>query len=383
MIDVEWQRMLQTTCYGHIDEVMIVSTKQKAVQKTMYASSQLHIQSLKNEAQLLAKCNSPYVPKLIDLHVEENQTTLTITYVGQKSIDQARKKWSYLMQVLTQIQHIHQLGYLYIDHKPAHWRVDQHHSYLIDFNACIPLHQTKVHLSSQRVKQVSQKEDLRLFIHAFRSIYRRLWLVGHPKSVFSLRWRLWCLRLCPCLFLSILFWFGQPSHLYRIWPSYDHLMATWHQAIQHKSERQVWFEWVQHHFIHPASLQDKRTVLFCFRHIQKYDDQEGLIWLEAHISPTTYAYQLALCHPDSSRYLSRALKQSLSESQLTKIYELAVQYDVLVHPGPIPVRPRGRLAYARYTIVHYLKTQQWLALPSQPIQSEAYQSILALRKELT
>ncbi|OLU36389.1 protein kinase domain-containing protein [Ileibacterium valens] len=118
---------------------------------------QILLQQAKREIDLLSKASMDGFPILEDLENNCEHLILYETYIEGKNLNEwlkdrpsKKRRKKVFLEVCARIEHCHELGYLYMDLKPEHILVGENdQTWLIDFNAIIPIGSTQVILSNE------------------------------------------------------------------------------------------------------------------------------------------------------------------------------------------------------------------------------------------
>ena len=166
-------------------------------------STPVLIHQLKTEIHILSLLNDVHVPQLSDVILSHDSMSLIETKIDGIRLDQIQNRWTVLryrkrwaLELMHLLETLHQFGFLYIDVKKENLIVSKNHLFLIDFNACIPIHSVQACMASPsneapELKTKSRKE-VYTDIYALGSLMTSFYHFGFPKI-----WIRKCMRVTP------------------------------------------------------------------------------------------------------------------------------------------------------------------------------------------
>ncbi|MBB5183578.1 protein kinase domain-containing protein [Catenisphaera adipataccumulans] len=294
-------RFLDRTLYSNVCLARDQVTGRFVVTKSILKSADpLRIHQFHVEIDVLTQIQDPFVPEIMDALETENEFMMTQTYIEGTSLNKmpVKERYRYRNQIVTEslerLESVHRIGFVYMDLKPEHliWR--DHHLYLIDFNACIPIGSRQAILSSYP-ELVRRQEKLdfcldhqalalmlkTLYPHSFgfRLLFRILHR-GGLRSARSVRRFLRTVKIGSrimmvslCLVLSV---FGlsdmvlkpDPLTKYRLLPNSERFMNAYFYTLEQKSgtaeekAQENLYQWIENNWIDDSVYKDPHTALF-------------------------------------------------------------------------------------------------------------------------
>ncbi|MDO4466328.1 MAG: protein kinase family protein [Bacillota bacterium] len=137
------------------DQITGKTCIQKSVSKN---ASPLIIHQFHIEVDILSSLHHPLIPEIMNVYADSRNLFLIESYIPGKDFSYHKRHFSllfhlqktkYMLEIIDILQHIHEIGYLYIDLKPRNLLLYKNRVYLIDFNACIPMHSTQAVFASK------------------------------------------------------------------------------------------------------------------------------------------------------------------------------------------------------------------------------------------
>ena len=302
------------------------------------------------EIDVLSKLNSAYVPSLVDVFIENEDTYLVQTYIdgfNLKEYMQQRKfllfKFRILFSMIQILNEIHKIGYLYIDLKPENVIVFQHHYYLIDFNACIEKNSRIAIMASksncapellsyEKKDEASDVYALGSFIKALypytmkilvflchRSKHKRIQSLKTIKLFIYLRY---CFYILLLIILSVFFVnqsFGKKS-VFDVYYQ-NHTISLFQKAYNSTAKKERLYTWISNDWILDEVYEDEQSGVFLMKEAIETKDASMVQFVyqkvDLHKYPEIQAQALMYMHP-STKTINTCIHSTLKSSYLLK-----------------------------------------------------------------
>lgn len=159
MIRYVYKQNIQDNENVRVDLVEDQVTGKICVQKSVYKNApQLVVHQFRIEVDILSSLHHPLIPEIMNVYSDQEKLFLVESYIPGKDFSFYKQHFSflfhlqktkYMIEIIDILQHVHDIGYLYIDIKPANLLLYKNRVHLIDFNACIPMHSTQAVFASK------------------------------------------------------------------------------------------------------------------------------------------------------------------------------------------------------------------------------------------
>ena len=307
----------------------------------------------KTEIDVLSKLNSLLVPSLVTCFEEGTLQCFVETYIpgisAKQFVQQYKgviQRYRLLFDVLSVLQAVHEIGYLYIDLKLENIIYYQKHFYLIDFNACIENHAHVAIMASKSncapELMTLSKKDIRCDIYALGSLLQEVFGVGmiliiylcHQKkerrisnlSIFKFLIIIHILiRILLVLLLCILSVFSlfkctSPKNVFDAY-YYHHQIAMFEKAYKESESKDQLYMWISNGWILDDVYVNKQASIFLMKEALKTKDATLIQYMYDRISlnktPELEACALIYLKPTTST-IARCMRLVLTSDMLLK-----------------------------------------------------------------
>lgn len=150
-------RVIQSNDISSVLLVQDQQTSKEYIQKILYKPADpLRLHQFRVEVDVLSTLRYDYCPCLVEVFEDEQRYVLVESKVPGIRFDQwlkLKKRWigwkiQCVSMMIDFLNHVHDLGYLYIDFKTQNILIHEKRLYFTDFNACVPLNANTTLLAS-------------------------------------------------------------------------------------------------------------------------------------------------------------------------------------------------------------------------------------------